>query len=224
MINLRVLFAGLARLYCPGCQQPIVQHSPSKVAEWLASLPKARAIISFAFDWTDVTDISMQLAELQQSGFTRIIVGNKSWNVDSDDRKLLAEATNKHQHGFVIVDRILTSENTPRIHHESLETAFSWGNDQVTVFVENIETAPNSVQIDAIHQALIQLDDRSFLQHDFSRELTCRRCNQTFPTPEPNSFHFNSPLGKCSACDGLGVNKSAAASKECSALNATELA
>jgi excinuclease ABC subunit A len=203
---LRILFAGVARLYCPECQQPIVRHDPSKVAEWLASQPKARAMIAFAFDWTDVTDISMQLADFQQSGFTRIIVGNKTWNVDSDDRKQLAQSASTHQHGFVIVDRVLTSENSPRIH-ESLETAFSWGNDQVTVFIENTGDVPRDYSGSDCQKKLVQVDNRSFLQYDFSRELTCRSCNQTFPTPEPNTFQFNSPLGKCSECDGLGSTK-----------------
>jgi excinuclease ABC subunit A len=202
---LRILFAGVAKLYCPGCGRPIVRHDPSKVADWLATQPKTRAMITFEFAWANTTEISLQLADFQQSGFTRIIIGDKTWNVDSDDRKQLAQSASNHQRGFVVVDRIATGENTPRIH-ESLETAFAWGNDQVTVLVEHVAnsmTQDSSITQTANERSLV--DDRTFAKCSFSRELHCRDCDTTYALPEPNTFHFNSPLGACSKCDGLGV-------------------
>ena len=42
----------------------------------------------------------------------------------------------------------------------------------------------------------------------FSEHLYCHHCDLSFPDLEPNSFSFNSPLGACSGCNGLG-NKTA---------------
>lgn len=39
----------------------------------------------------------------------------------------------------------------------------------------------------------------------FSRNSTCTHCNISLPELSPRSFSFNSPLGACSKCDGLGV-------------------
>jgi len=39
----------------------------------------------------------------------------------------------------------------------------------------------------------------------FSEHLYCARCDRSFPDLEPNSFSFNSPLGCCPACSGLGT-------------------
>ena len=39
----------------------------------------------------------------------------------------------------------------------------------------------------------------------FSRNLMCPTSGISYPTPEPNSFSFNSPKGMCPSCKGLGV-------------------
>jgi len=38
----------------------------------------------------------------------------------------------------------------------------------------------------------------------FSRDLMCATTGISYPTPEPNTFSFNSPKGMCPECNGLG--------------------
>ncbi len=38
----------------------------------------------------------------------------------------------------------------------------------------------------------------------FSRDLMCPTSGISYPSPEPNSFSFNSPKGMCKSCSGLG--------------------
>ncbi len=38
----------------------------------------------------------------------------------------------------------------------------------------------------------------------FSRDLMCPTTGISYPTPEPNTFSFNSPKGMCEECNGLG--------------------
>ena len=38
----------------------------------------------------------------------------------------------------------------------------------------------------------------------FSRDLMCPTSGISYPTPEPNTFSFNSPKGMCGHCNGLG--------------------
>jgi len=42
----------------------------------------------------------------------------------------------------------------------------------------------------------------------FSEHLYCPTCDRSFPGLEPNSFSFNSPVGACTACNGLGTKTS----------------
>src|SRR5690606_19930648 len=41
----------------------------------------------------------------------------------------------------------------------------------------------------------------------YSRNLMCPTTGISYPTPEPNSFSFNSPKGACPVCNGLGELK-----------------
>lgn len=41
----------------------------------------------------------------------------------------------------------------------------------------------------------------------YSRNLMCPTTGISYPTPEPNSFSFNSPKGACPTCNGLGTLK-----------------
>src|SRR6185436_5320604 len=39
-----------------------------------------------------------------------------------------------------------------------------------------------------------------------SEKLACSSCGISYPAPEPRTFSFNSPMGACQKCDGLGVD------------------
>src|SRR5690606_721048 len=41
----------------------------------------------------------------------------------------------------------------------------------------------------------------------YSRNLMCPTTGISYPTPEPNTFSFNSPKGACPTCNGLGELK-----------------
>src|SRR5262249_38046658 len=43
----------------------------------------------------------------------------------------------------------------------------------------------------------------------FSQHLVCERCGRSFEQLNPHHFSFNSPLGWCPACEGLGTQKGA---------------
>ena len=42
-----------------------------------------------------------------------------------------------------------------------------------------------------------------------SQHFACDRCGRSFEPLTPHSFSFNSPLGWCPACEGLGVQTGA---------------
>jgi len=195
---LRTLYARLGELYCPGCQQPIIRHDPTSVAVLLGSLSRRRAMIAFRIAWMDAPDLAMQLSSLQESGFTRLIVANQSWNLATNDRSQMAEAFEGLRTGWVIVDRIATGEVTPRTI-ESLETAFSWGDNALQVFVAVDTEQP--CDANALH---VSIDGAEFAEYHFARELECVRCNRQFSDPDPRTFNFNSPLGACPTCEGTG--------------------
>ncbi|WP_299325610.1 excinuclease ABC subunit UvrA [uncultured Maribacter sp.] len=51
---------------------------------------------------------------------------------------------------------------------------------------------------------LMVLEEGTDLPRYFSRDLMCPSTGISYPTPEPNTFSFNSPKGMCLYCSGLG--------------------
>ena len=52
---------------------------------------------------------------------------------------------------------------------------------------------------------VILWDQSSEESRFFSRNLMCPTTGIAYPSPEPNSFSFNSPKGMCQDCSGLGM-------------------
>ncbi len=51
---------------------------------------------------------------------------------------------------------------------------------------------------------MMVLEEGQKVPRYFSRDLMCPTTGISYPTPEPNTFSFNSPKGMCSQCNGLG--------------------
>ncbi len=54
------------------------------------------------------------------------------------------------------------------------------------------------------NNVLMVLEEGSAVPRYFSRDLMCPTTGISYPTPEPNTFSFNSPKGMCPNCSGLG--------------------
>ena len=90
--------------------------------------------------------------------------------------------------GRVVVDRLVVKPGLAKRLADSLETAFRHGGD--VVMVEELG------------------DDGRGTMHLFSQKLACPDCGVSYPELAPRMFSFNSPHGACSACSGLGVQRS----------------
>src|SRR3546814_6476035 len=51
------------------------------------------------------------------------------------------------------------------------------------------------------------IDDDGSAELLFSSRFSCPVCDYALPELEPRLFSFNSPMGACAACDGLGVTR-----------------
>ncbi len=83
----------------------------------------------------------------------------------------------------IVIDRlkITAGEELDKRLTETINTAMYSGNN-VLMILEEGESEPRY----------------------FSRDLMCPSTGISYPTPEPNTFSFNSPKGMCPECNGLG--------------------
>ena len=86
----------------------------------------------------------------------------------------------------VIVDRLTPSEENKQRLVESLETASNISNG--IIYILDYKNPENILDI-------------------FSTKHSCPHCGYSITELEPKLFSFNSPVGACPACDGLGVRE-----------------
>ncbi|MFH2085373.1 MAG: excinuclease ABC subunit UvrA [bacterium] len=122
---------------------------------------------------------------LRSKGFSEVIVDTKYYNL-SDDFDLLK--TNPHTISAVI-DKIsvTTLDLKDNIFVSNLKTRLSNSLEQATKL--------------SVGLAILQTKES---EHLYSENYACPVCGHSLPEIEPRMFSFNSPLGACETCKGLG--------------------
>jgi excinuclease ABC subunit A len=126
--------------------------------------------------------------EIRRSGFVRMRVDGQSYNVEEPPT-----IDHRRKHNVeVVVDRIIVRPGQRGRIADAVETALELGRGVLNVArVDDAKPEPQwSVE-------------------RFSQHLACDRCGRSFEPLNPHHFSFNSPLGWCPACEGLGVQKGA---------------
>ncbi len=119
--------------------------------------------------------------ELRAKGFVRVRVDGKVMEIDAVPK--LAKTT-KHTIE-VVVDRLRVRDEYKQRLAESFETALRHGDGRAI-----------AVEMDD--------DNQPLREHLYSAKFACPICNYSLAELEPRLFSFNSPLGACPKCDGLG--------------------
>jgi len=192
---LRLLYARIGHPKCPNDGTEIkklaidemvtlVQDEICKVTNLAKKLPHIFTILSPIVrnkkgEFKDLFD------NLRSKGFTQVIVDGKDYNL-SDDFNLIK--TNPHTI-HAIIDKI-------SVTHADLKDV---------VFVSNLKTRlSNSLeQATRLSVGLVILKTNDH-EHLYSENYACTVCGHSLPEIEPRMFSFNSPLGACETCKGLG--------------------
>ncbi|MFW5703383.1 MAG: excinuclease ABC subunit UvrA [Patescibacteria group bacterium] len=126
------------------------------------------------------------MANLLSKGYTKAIIDSKE--IDINDNIQLIK-TNKHTIEVVLDD-----------------LSFQHGDFTNEVFQANLRSRLVTMieQGYALSDGLIILSTES-KDHLFSENYTCPVCGFSLPEIEPRMFSFNSPLGACETCKGLGT-------------------
>lgn len=182
---LRVLFARVGRPHCSNCGLEIKQESAETITKMVCKNFNNQKI-------TVVAPIAVQkkgefthdLKELYDKGFYRLYIDGQYYKFESKEEidNLKLKKTFKHDIDVYIDQTTISEKSSTRIQ-EAVEKAF-----QLTGSVCKIKTDDNS--------------------YTYSSSRICIKCACSFPTLEPRFFSFNSPIGACKECFGLGMHSS----------------
>jgi len=174
---LRVLYARAGVQHCHICGKVVRGASPDEIVAEVMSLPeKTRLMVLAPLVTHRKGEFKDVFAEQAQKGFVRVRVDGEVHRLDAPP-----SLDKKKKHTIeLVVDRIAVRKSDRQRITESVEQALAAGGGEVI---------------------LEEPDDGA--RFHFSEQRAC--CGHAFPELSPQSFSFNSPLGMCPGCNGLGT-------------------
>lgn len=193
---LRLLFARIGHPHCPNCKLEITRLSLDEIVSRAIKLAEKETLAdktvphTFSLLSPVATDKKGEFKDLfnniRSKGYSSILVDNKPYDLQRDEISLIK--TNKHT-----VEVIVDSFN---LQAKDLK-------DKVFMSSLHLRTAASIEQGLALSDGLILLKGKE--KTLFSEHFSCPNCNLSLPPIEPRMFSFNSPLGACGKCKGLGT-------------------
>jgi len=179
---LRLLWARLGVPVCPECQAPIETWSTDRIVEAVLAAYAEQPILVLAPVIRERKgEYRKELADFRARGFVRA-------RIDGEVRRL-DEEIDLHRYKYHTIELVLD-----RLKAEP---------DKASRLAEAIEQA--LVLADGL-VAIVRNESDDY--RTFSTQRACPNGHGSIPEMEPRLFSFNSPVGACPACDGLGTVQS----------------
>ena len=179
--HLRVLFARVGVQHCPGCGDAVGRMTQDEISRAVLSLePGTRFLLVAPMVRNRKGEHKDLFADLLSQGFTRVRVDGEVVEIEEG----MSLVKTKRHTIDVVVDRLVVKADARARIADSVETALKIGQ--------------GGCAVDIVDGASIT----------FSQHLACAKCALAFPELSPQSFSFNSPLGMCPGCNGLGESRS----------------
>ncbi|MEY2548970.1 MAG: excinuclease subunit, partial [Verrucomicrobiota bacterium] len=191
---LRVLFSAIGQPHDPATGQAIHRQTPQQIVDQILAFPDDTKIILLApLVQNQKGEFRDVIEKAKREGFVRIRIDGEIVELGRPD-PIRLKKTEKHTIEAV-VDRLVIREGVRTRLADSVETALRWGGNRIAVLRERPTSnaqrpTPNAEEWEEVRYTT----DYGNADSDYSLgELT------------PKHFSFNSHLGACPACHGLGT-------------------
>lgn len=174
---LRLMYARVGTPYCPTHNEPIVAQTIKQMVERVMKEENGTRVQILAPILRREKGTHKDLLEkLRKDGFIRVRVDGELLLLE-DEIKL---DKNKRHDIDLIVDRIVKQDDSSGRIQDSLEIALKKASGLAVALTKNEEIL-------------------------FSANYACPKCGFSVAELQPRLFSFNSPLGACETCKGLGM-------------------
>ena len=178
---LRVLYARIGEAHCPECGRLVARQNAQQITKQICEfIPGTRFHIMAPVIKARKGTHSDILTKARQDGYNRARIDGVPVEL-SDSIKL---AKTKNHTIELIIDRLVSSDQVD--------------GDYATRLMDSVETAIKA------GDGVVIIDVVDGQEISFSEHHACAHCGISFPELTPQLFSFNSPLGMCPECNGLG--------------------
>jgi excinuclease ABC subunit A len=172
---LRVLFAKIGEQHCPSCEKKVAAQGAQAVTREVLALPEGTKIeIVAPLVVHRKGEFREIFDDLRGRGFVRVVIDGEPHTLDAVPA---LDKKRKHDVGLVI-DRVVVRAGDRARVAEGVEVGLREGRGELRVKVHG------------------------GTERRYSAARAC--CGVALPELSPQSFSFNSPLGMCPSCNGLG--------------------
>ena len=205
---LRVLFSAVGQPHDPLTGQPLYRQTPQQIVDQILAYESETKIIVLAplienqsGEFRDVIE------KVKREGFVRVRVDGQIIELDRSDPLRLKK--NERHTIEAVVDRLVVRDGIRVRLTDSIETALKWGGKRVAVLRQRpgdgvMEKWSNEKSTTSRFQpSLTPTGEWEELR--YSTDYGNAETGFTLDELTPRHFSFNSHLGACPACHGLGT-------------------
>jgi len=194
---LRVLFSAVGQPHDPRTGRPLTRQTPQQIVDQILAYEAGTKIMVLAplienqsGEFRDV------LEKLRREGFVRARIDRKLIELDRPDPIRL----NKRERHTIeaVVDRLVVRDGIRVRLTDSIETALKWGGNRIVALCQNPKTT-NTQHPTANGEC------EEWAECRYSTEYGNAETGFNLGELTPRHFSFNSHLGACPACHGLGT-------------------
>jgi len=180
---LRLLYARVGTPRCPDHGIPLEAQTVSQMVDSTLAMDAEKRFMLLAPVIRERKGEHVQVFDqLRAQGFVRARVDGTVYDLDA-----VPPLTLRQKHTIeVVIDRFRPRDDIKQRLAESFETALRLGDGLAIV---------------------VDMDDAKAPEQLLSSRYSCPVCDYSLPELEPRLFSFNSPIGACPTCDGLGVTQ-----------------
>ncbi len=172
----RLLFANIGVPHCINCKKPIHTLAVDQIVKMVMTAENGTKLMVIAPVIRGKKGEYRELfEEFRKKGYVRVKVDGIIYSLDEE---IVLEKNKKHDIS-VVIDRIVRTDNIAIRLAESLETALKLAGGIVIVDANGVETL-------------------------YSTKHSCPDCGFAFDEISSRLFSFNTPIGACAECAGIG--------------------
>jgi excinuclease ABC subunit A len=184
---LRVLYSAIGQPHDPSTGEPVFKQTTQSIVDTLLAFPQDTKLVLLApLVHSQVGEFRDVLEKIKREGFIRARVDGKIVELGNPQAPVKLDRTKKHSIEAVVDRLVVRDEGARQRFADSVETALKWGGGRLM----SLTQSPGAAE---------------WTEHLYSTDFTNPETGFTIPQLTPKHFSFNSHLGACPACHGLGT-------------------
>ena len=192
---LRVLFSAIGQPHDPLTGRPLHRQTPQQIVDQILSCePESKIIVLAPLVQNQAGEFRDVIEKIKREGFVRVRIDGEITELGRPEPIRLKK--NERHTIEAVVDRLVVRDGIRVRLTDSIETALKWGGNRMVVLTQtpNIQRRTSNGE-----------SSETWEEFRYSTNYGNAETGFTLGELTPRHFSFNSHLGACPACHGLGT-------------------